>query len=86
MRPWADYELQCLYDLVNEVNWLGYAERLIRGRSTNAIRAKMSALRRDAGIIPTHVGPKARARPTLEYDSAKYGSEKLLNALLRMAA
>jgi hypothetical protein len=83
---WSDFELQCLYDVVNDADWYDTAERLIRGRSPNAIRAKMSALRREAGIVPKHGGPKAKSRPQTEYERARDGSARLLTAMLEMAA
>jgi hypothetical protein len=83
---WEDFELQCLYDMVNDADWFDHAERLIRGRSPNAIRAKMSALRKEAGIVPKHLGAKAKSRRMTEYERAEEGSRKLLNAMLEMAA
>jgi hypothetical protein len=83
---WSDFELTILQGLVNDADWYDTAERLIRGRSPNAIRAKMSALRREAGIVPKHGGPKSKSRPQTEYERARDGSARLLSAMLEMAA
>jgi hypothetical protein len=83
--PWTDFELQCLYDVVNDINWFENAARVIN-RSPIAIRAKMSTLRREAGIIPQNNAPHAKAPRLTEYERAKQGSERLLNAMLEMAA
>jgi hypothetical protein len=83
---WSEYELQCLYELVNEVDWINTAKILLPGRTRTAINVKMSALRKEAGIVPMRVGPKSKWMPRVEYDRAKSSSDKLLNALLEMAA
>jgi hypothetical protein len=85
MKPWSDFELQCLYDVVNDANWFDAAE-LIIPRTPNAVRQKMSALRKDAGIIPKHIGPKAKPRKLCEYERAQVGSTMLAEAIHGMAA
>jgi hypothetical protein len=51
-EPWTDFELQCLYDVINDIDWFPAARHLIRNRTEGAIRTKMAALREEAGIIP----------------------------------
>lgn len=77
---WTDFELQVLYDVVNDVNWFEKARALI-DRSDNAVRVKMSALRAEAGIIPGIRGPRAMSRPRVVRDDAAAGSRALLLAI-----
>lgn len=81
---WTDLELQYLYDVVNDPAWFGKVAPYI-DRSDNAIRARMSALRAEAGIIPGVRGPRARSRSSIRSDDAEQGSRALLTALVAMA-
>lgn len=83
---WSDYELQCLYDAVNDIDWFPRVAPLLRQRSENAIRTKMSLLRREAGIAPRQSGPKARSTTAVTRDDAKTGSDRLLRAIEAAAA
>ncbi len=78
---WGEGELQVLYDLVNDLEWFDFAIEQLPGRSENAIRTKMSLLRREAGIIPYHRGAKAKSRLAVTADSAKAGSDRLRRAI-----
>ena len=79
---WTEYELQVLYELVNCGEWFAQAQVDLPGRSESAIRCKMNALRREAGIIPKP-GPTAAARSLTVRQQAAAGSEKLREAILR---
>jgi hypothetical protein len=81
---WTDFELQCLYDVVNDVDWFSRVSKLI-DRSDNAIRAKMSALRAETGIEPGRAGPRARSRSRTAHDDARKGSDALLAAMIAVA-
>jgi hypothetical protein len=83
---WSDCELQVLYDLVNDGDWMDRAEIQLPRRSQNAIRTRMALLRLESGIVPKHCGPKAKSAAATEYQRAKEGSDKLLSALLEMVA
>lgn len=52
-QPWSDFELQCLYDVIYDIDWFYPARHLIRDRTPGAIRTKMAALREEAGITPS---------------------------------
>lgn len=77
---WTEFELQCLYDVVNDVNWFKHASALI-DRSDNAIRVKMSALRAEAGIVPKHGGARAKSRSAVTREDAARGSDALAGAI-----
>jgi hypothetical protein len=51
--PWTDFELQVLYDHINDIEWFPPVRRLIRDRSDGAIRTKMDGLREFARIRPS---------------------------------
>lgn len=80
---WTDLELQYLYDVVNDPAWFGKVAPYI-DRSENAIRARMSALRAEAGIIPGVRGPRSSSRAKVDSDQAEQGSSALLTALVAM--
>jgi hypothetical protein len=82
---WADQELQELYLVINDADWFGRVAPFI-DRSENAIRAKMSALRREAGIVPKHPGPSARSSSFLINQRAAQGSDQLRRAIEVLAA
>lgn len=88
--PWTDFELQCLYDVVNDINWYEQVRDLLPARSEAAARAKMCALRREAGIMPRHNGPKATSYRQSHREALAIASKRLAdrcNALReRMAA
>lgn len=80
---WTDFELSLLYGVVNDENWFDQVEPHI-ARSPMAIRAKMSALRREAEIAPKNRGPKAVSQQSADRTAAAAGSQKLALALLAM--
>jgi hypothetical protein len=82
---WTDYELQLLYQTVNDLNWFAQVAPFI-DRSEAAIRVKMTAIRREAGIVPMRSGPVARAAPMVVQDKARRGSDRLRDAMLAMVA
>lgn len=82
---WTDFELQVLYDHVNDLEWFESAAALLPRRTPNAIRTKMSLLRMEAGIIP-RAGPRARSRAAVRREDAETGSARLLSATLAMVA
>ena len=49
-RRWSDFELQCLYDLANEEDWLETAKRLLPMRTQGQIEWRMAMLRQEAEI------------------------------------
>jgi hypothetical protein len=81
---WKSWELQVLYDLVNEKDWLDEARDLLRARSRNAIETKMCLLRQEAGIVPKSCGPKAAGARLAAGKRAAEGSRKLAAALLAL--
>lgn len=81
---WTDMELQELYEVVNDADWYGKVAPFL-DRSEAAIRAKMSALRREAGIVP-RPGPRARSHSVTVRESAAAGSVKLRDAMLALVA
>ena len=83
---WSDFELQILYDLVNDAEWFDEAREYLPRRTDAAIRHRMSQLRNEAKIVPTRRGPTATFEYRRTCDSAKAGSDKYLAALLEMVA
>lgn len=83
---WSDWELSVLYEFVNDEDWLDEACRLLLGRTRNAIQQKMSALRREAGIVPKHRGAKAMSERNANRVAVTKASEKLKRALEELAA
>ncbi len=75
---WTDVELQELYEVVNDPDWFTQVGHLPRTEA--AIRAKMCALRREAGIIPKP-GPLAAAQHMTVRQAATHGSEMLRRAI-----
>lgn len=76
---WSDFELQCLYDVINDDDWFEQVEHLIGRRSETAIRVRMSKLRREAEIEPAHRGGRnvhelVERRQLAEAASAKLGA------------
>lgn len=82
---WSEYELQVIYELVNREEWFAKARDQLPGRSEAAIRAKMAALRREAGIIPKP-GPSAKSGSFMIRQRAMDGSEKLRLAIRELVA
>jgi hypothetical protein len=82
---WTDYELQLLYQTVNDLNWFDQVAPFI-DRSEAAIRTKMSGLRREAGIFPMRAGPVAKPTAKVVRDTARRGSDRLRDAMLAMVA
>jgi hypothetical protein len=82
---WTEFELQCLYDVVNDLHWYDEAAPKIF-RSENAIRIKMSAIRREFGIIPCPFGAKSKSTASIEIERAAAGSEKLRRAIRELEA
>lgn len=78
-------ELQELYLVVNRADWFGIVAPFI-ARSEAAIRAKMCALRREAGITPRNPGPTAKPASFMLRHSAVVGSERLRAAIEQLAA
>ncbi len=78
---WTDFELQVLYDLVNEPVWLATAKGLIPHRSENALSQRMSRLRREAGIIVGGPGPRAMHESRLARDAGQRSSQLLVSAI-----
>jgi hypothetical protein len=87
-EPWTAFELQCLYDVINDADWFSHASRLITGRSNGAIRTKMSLLRFEAGIVIGAAGAANRSRPLSASNraSAQLGSDCLLQRLIDVHA
>jgi hypothetical protein len=83
---WESHELQVLYDLVNTVDWLKTAERLLTRRTSNAIQTRMSNLRAEAGIVPGIIGPRAIANSHARRDAASAASERLRQAIVALEA
>jgi hypothetical protein len=81
---WTDMELQELYEVVNDSDWFAKVALRIH-RTEKAIRAKMCALRREAGIV-AKPGPTARAVCMTERQRATDGCDRLKAALLDMVA
>jgi hypothetical protein len=86
--PWTDFELQCLYDVINDLDWFQHASRLITRRSPGAIRTKMNLLREEAGIVvaTAQKGPRARSRRVAEKLTAEQASSRLLQRLIEVHA
>lgn len=82
---WTDFELQCLYDAVNDIDWFDRVACNVR-RSEAAIRTKMSLLRMEAGIVPSHVGPRASSRTAVNRAQATRGSDALARAIIAVRA
>ena len=82
---WSDLETSLLQGVVNDANWFEQVRPLIL-RSEAAIRAKMCALRREAGIIPRQRGPSAKSAGFMIRQSASVGSDKLRRAIEEFAA
>jgi hypothetical protein len=87
-EPWSDFEIQCLYDVINDADWFRHASQLITRRSAGAIRTKMSLLREEAGIVVGSAGAANRSRPVPASNraSAQLGSSRLLQRLLEVHA
>lgn len=83
---WTDYECSLLQGVVGDLDWFEQISHLLVGRSEAAIRAKMCALRREAGIVPAHAGPRAVAATIAHRQRAEHASAKLLRALEEAAA
>jgi len=84
--PWSDSELAVIYALVNKAVWIDEACSLIPNRTEAAISAKMSALRREAGIVPKHPGPSAMSTRDAVRERARASSEMLRDRMLEMVA
>lgn len=84
--PWSDSELSVLYALVNKPVWIDEACALIPNRTEAAISAKMSALRREAGIVPKGIGPSAMSTRDAVRERARASSERLRERILEVAA
>lgn len=84
--PWSDSELSVLYALVNEPVWIDEACALIPNRTEAAVHAKMSALRREAGIVPKGIGPSAMSTRDAVRERARASSEMLRERILEVAA
>lgn len=80
---WTELELQELYERVNEAGWFDKVAPFVC-RSEAAIRAKMCALRREAGIIPKP-GPTSKPTNYTERQRATAGCEQLRVAILELA-
>ena len=81
---WTEIELQELYEVVNNADWFALAAPRIH-RSELAIRAKMCALRREAGII-AKPGPTSKPAHMTERERAADGCQRLRAAILVLAA
>lgn len=84
--PWSDSELAVIYALVNKPVWIDQACALIPNRTEAAISAKMSALRREAGIVPKGIGPSAMSTRDAVRERARASSEMLRDKMLEMVA
>jgi hypothetical protein len=82
---WSDYELSLLYGAVNDIDWFSQVAPFI-DRSETAIRTRMSALRREAGIVPLMHGPRAQSTTAMTRNDAAAGSARLRRAIAEMVA
>ena len=82
---WTDEELQLLYDVVNLIDWFDDIAAKI-DRTESAIRTKMSALRREAEIMPKMRGPRAKADAAAARDDLAAQNERYLAAIEAAAA
>lgn len=84
-EPWTEMELQELYEAVNDVDWFDEVRPFLPNRTEGAIRGKMCLLRAEVGIIPHRAGPRPKWRLLAEREKAKFGSDRLLKAILEAA-
>ena len=80
---WTEYELQLLYEVVNDIEWFPKVAGVI-DRSPAAIRTKMSNLRCEAGIIPKQIGPRSKSRSAAQRDDVAVASARLRDAMVRL--
>lgn len=80
---WTDAEISVLYALVNETTWLMTALARLPRRTPNAIKVKMTNLRREAGIPNFHNGPRACSEYRAHQAATYAGSQNLALAIER---
>lgn len=83
---WQPGEWDVLKALVNKPVWIDEACALIPNRTEAAISAKMSALRREAGIVPKGIGPSAMSTRDAVRERARVSSEMLRERLAEVEA
>lgn len=81
---WTDFELTLLQGVVNDRDWYEQVCTLIP-RSEAALRCKMSALRREAGIMQLSPGTPAGTAHMTDRQRAIVGSDRLRDAMLAVA-
>jgi hypothetical protein len=84
-EPWADLELQELYEVINDTDWFDTCRPFLPHRSDAAIHTKMCQLRREAGIVPNRIGPKSISQAATEREKARQGCNRLRDAILEAA-
>jgi hypothetical protein len=84
-EAWTDYELQALYDVVNDVDWFEKARNRISFRTDAAIRTRMCQLREEAGIVPHNTRSRASSWRVTESQLAQRASDRLLERIHEFA-
>jgi hypothetical protein len=79
---WADYELQELYEVVNDIDWFERVRTRLPRRSEAAIRRRMCQLREEARIVPHNTRCRSKSSSFMLRRQAEQGSAKLKTAML----
>ena len=85
-EPWTSIEWDLLKEHVHDPLYSITLGALLPDRTPSAIAQKMSALRKEAEIVPRRIGAKAESRTTSERRKAEEASTRYTAALLEMVA